>query len=281
MALTTTVQKIRNKFSGLCGLDKDNVNPDDASAFLEFLNLSIDEVWLQAEWPFAFNILPEQTDSTAFVDLSSNTDVSEVIRAYDVNPYRAGLGSVVRFNNVTRVENSEFDGLYIPEATEAVAIAVTTVTSSGTTATCTTTTDHGVALGASVIIAGAGETDYNGTFIVTAVTSDTIFTYTMLADPSVDTATGTITSTLATVYLEHRIVTPVYALVTDTAPRRLENYLSYKTASLWYVGEGQFAKAGELTSLAQNTILNEIERLERQMSQQPPQRVGVRTTGIR
>jgi len=278
MALTTTVQKIRDKFAGLCGLDKDNIITDDAAAFLEFLNLAIDEVWLQAEWPFVMRIIAEQTNAKAFVDLSSNTGISEVVRVYDVHPYNAVLGSVIEYSDFRRVEDADTDGLYVPDAGAATAVAVTTLTSSGTTATCTTTAVHGLEAGQSVIIAGAGESDYNGTFEVVTVTSTTVFTYTMAADP-VDTATGTITSTKATVFLEHRIATPVYTLVTDTPPRRLENYLAYKTAATWYLGEGQFDKANQMTGLAENTILNEKERLERQMSQQPSQRVGVRVSG--
>jgi len=74
-----------------------------------------------------------------------------------------------------------------------VKISVSTLTSSGTTATCTTAVVHGYSTGDTVIIAAADQSDYNGSFTIT-VSSTTEFTYTMLADPSVDTATGTITA---------------------------------------------------------------------------------------
>jgi len=278
MAKTTTVQKIRDKWAGLCGLDKDTVNTDDASVFLSFLNLAIDEAWLSTEWPFAMRITAHQTDSNLFVDLSSDTGISEVLRVYDANPLSIGVGAFTRYNDITTVENADVDGLYVPDAAVAVAVAFSTLTSSGTTATFTSATDHGLTTGNSAIIAGADQSDYNGTFIVT-VTSTTVFTYTMLADPAVDTATGTITSTLATVFLEHRIVTPEYTLVTDTVPRRLENYLAYRTSASWYQGEAQFAKANELRKESQFALLNEIERLERQQNQQLPTNVGVRVSG--
>ncbi len=279
MAKTTTVQKIRDKWAVLCGLDKDNVNTDDASAFLEFLNLAIDEAWLRAEWPFSMRITPHQSDSNAFIDLSSDTGISEVLRAYDVNPLPTA-GAVRRYQNITTVENADFDGIYVTDATEAEAISVTTLTSSGTTATATTTAEHGLATGETTFIAGADQTDYNGTFIVT-VTSTTVFTYTMLADPATDTATGTITTTKATVWLEHRIVTPTYALLTDTTPRRLESYLAYRASVDWYRGEGQEDKANSRLGIAEGQLLNEIERLERQMNQQLPTTVGVRMSGIK
>ena len=74
-----------------------------------------------------------------------------------------------------------------------VKISVSTLVSTGTTATCTTAVVHGYSTGDTAIIAAADQSDYNGSFTIT-VNSTTEFDYTMLADPSVDTATGTITS---------------------------------------------------------------------------------------
>ena len=71
-------------------------------------------------------------------------------------------------------------------------IAVSTLVSVGTAATCTTTALHGYVTGQTVEVLGANEGDYNGEFVI-VVTSTTEFTYTMLADPAADTATGTIT----------------------------------------------------------------------------------------
>lgn len=66
-----------------------------------------------------------------------------------------------------------------------------TLTASGTTATATVP-NHGIVSGNSIIIAGADQSDYNGTFSVT-VTSDDTFTYTMGGSPA-SPATGTITA---------------------------------------------------------------------------------------
>jgi hypothetical protein len=52
--------------------------------------------------------------------------------------------------------------------------------------------NHGLETGDTVIIAGAGEPEYNGTFVVT-VTGLTTFDYTALSTPSGSPATGTIT----------------------------------------------------------------------------------------
>ena len=71
-------------------------------------------------------------------------------------------------------------------------INVTTITRSGTTATVTTASEHSMASGQSVTIAGATPTNYNGTFTVTVI-SATQFTYTVSGTP-VTPATGTITA---------------------------------------------------------------------------------------
>lgn len=81
-------------------------------------------------------------------------------------------------------------------ATIAVSSAnISSLTAIGITATAITTGPHGFASGQSVVIAGANEPDYNGTFIIT-VLEDTIFTYDVpLGTPLI--ATGTITASAA------------------------------------------------------------------------------------
>jgi hypothetical protein len=56
---------------------------------------------------------------------------------------------------------------------------VTDITSVGTTATVTTRYAHNVAPGATIVVTGADQPQYNGTFTVTAVTNANVFTYTM------------------------------------------------------------------------------------------------------
>ena len=70
------------------------------------------------------------------------------------------------------------DGWYLPVAAKGgtSALTLSTVTRSGSTVTATAAAAHGLEVGSIVIIAGATETDYNGTYPVT-VTTDTAFTY--------------------------------------------------------------------------------------------------------
>ena len=71
--------------------------------------------------------------------------------------------------------------------------AVTSITRSGSTATVTTTTTNTLETGNTVVISGAVETEYNGTFTVTVTVPGSVFTYTVSGTPATP-ATGTITA---------------------------------------------------------------------------------------
>ena len=75
--------------------------------------------------------------------------------------------------------------------TPTVTVSVTGITRTGQTATATATA-HGYANGQSVLMAGATQTEYNGTFVISNVTANT-FDYTVTGSP-VTPATGTITA---------------------------------------------------------------------------------------
>lgn len=72
-------------------------------------------------------------------------------------------------------------------------VSVSSITRSSTTATVTTAAAHGLSSGQKVTIAGASQSDYNGTFVITVTDTDE-FTYTVSGSPATP-ATGTITST--------------------------------------------------------------------------------------
>jgi hypothetical protein len=66
----------------------------------------------------------------------------------------------------------------------------TSITASSTTATVTTRFAHNLAVGTKIIVTGADQAEYNGTFIVATVPSPTTLTYTMNSAPAVTTVTG-------------------------------------------------------------------------------------------
>ena len=68
--------------------------------------------------------------------------------------------------------------------------AVDLVSSSSTTVTVRTRYEHFLGIGAQVVVSGATQTAYNGTFTVTAITGPKEFTYTAASVPSATPATG-------------------------------------------------------------------------------------------
>lgn len=83
---------------------------------------------------------------------------------------------------------------YAITATSQAAFSLTGIVRTASTATATAAAAHGLVSGDRVTIAGAAQTDYNGTFTVT-VTTTTAFTYTVANTPATP-ATGTLTATL-------------------------------------------------------------------------------------
>ena len=68
-------------------------------------------------------------------------------------------------------------------------LQVDSMTSSGTTVTVTTKFVHNVNTGCVILVSGADQTAYNGTFTVTSIPTDTSLTYTAGSTPSSTTAT--------------------------------------------------------------------------------------------
>jgi len=67
---------------------------------------------------------------------------------------------------------------------------IDSLTSSGTTVTVQTKEQHNILPGTTVVVSGANETAYNGTFNVTNVTGFNTFQYTALSTPSASPASG-------------------------------------------------------------------------------------------
>lgn len=76
-------------------------------------------------------------------------------------------------------------------------LSVSSLTRSGQTATAVTSSDHNLASNLDVIISGANESEYNGTFTITVTDTDT-FTYTVTGTPSTP-ATGTMQAAITSV----------------------------------------------------------------------------------
>lgn len=116
------------------------------------------------------------------------------------NAATAASGDITITGTVSSVipidtEFSSSEGnLYLTDAEVTIAsqvVNISTLTRSGVTATATASADHNLATGMTITIAGANETDYNGSYEITVI-SATEFTYTVSGSPSTP-ATGTIT----------------------------------------------------------------------------------------
>ena len=276
MARTETVQNVRDRYAAIAGLEGADIIADDALNFLEYINRNYRKAWARAEWTFATKRLADTLDSNLFADLSSNTEISEVLRVYDANPY---ISTTAQLMAHIPVRDDVDDGVYVPQGTAGTALTISTLVSTGTAATCTTSAAHNLATGDSVEIAGADQSDYNGIFVVT-VTSTTIFTYTLAADP-VDTATGTMTATKATVFLFVRIREATLTALSDTVPFELTDFLAQACFADFLRAEGQTGKAGHEDKVADRILLDEIDRVERQQLHQPPTIIGARISGAR
>ncbi len=97
------------------------------------------------------------------------------------NPGLAALASVINVASIADAENIITQPSLSP-AGAAPRLAVASITSAGTTATVTLA-GHGFVNGQRVQISGAGESAYNGTFVISGVTADT-FNYSMSSAPS-------------------------------------------------------------------------------------------------
>lgn len=92
--------------------------------------------------------------------------------------------------------------------------SITSLTRVGATATVITAVPHYLETGQQVTIAGANQTDYNGTFTITVLTPSS-FTYTVAGVPS-SPATGTMTLSFAgTRYLEVETAQEIFDLGPD------------------------------------------------------------------
>ena len=69
-------------------------------------------------------------------------------------------------------------------------LQIDSLRASGTTVTVQTKEQHNIQPGTTIVILGANEPEYNGTFVVSSVTGYNTFTYTALSTPSISMASG-------------------------------------------------------------------------------------------
>lgn len=173
-------------------------------------NFALTATALVGEYDF-FGV-PEQTaGGTTALAITSITRVSTTATVTTTAPHGLVTGDVVAITGATQTEYNinavitvtgastftyTVSGTPATPATGApvyatTGLAVTSITRTLQVATVTTEVAHGLATGDQVIISGAAQTEYNGTFTIT-VTGASTFTYTVTGSPATP-ATGTIT----------------------------------------------------------------------------------------
>lgn len=128
--------------------------------------------------------------------------------------------------------------------------SITSLVRVGSTVTATVASNHGLASGMNVTMAGAVETDYNGVFEIT-VTSETTFTYTIAATPSTP-ATGTITVSHDSASVE--VESTAFGAATNQAAGS-ELTLTSPLAGVDAVGIVQFGELGGGTDIESDAAL--------------------------
>jgi hypothetical protein len=144
------------------------------------------------------------------LDMNHNYSVGAVsATAADAAPAAPTVGPIERYKNNLKIKvtpvlpTTDYIGIHLhasqtagftPRFEDGPTRTITSLTRSGLTATGTTSAAHGFITGDYVLIAGATQTEYNGTFLVT-VTGTTTFTYQLPTGSAPATpATGTISA---------------------------------------------------------------------------------------
>ena len=105
-------------------------------------------------------------------------------------------GSIIPSGSVLQSSGGESFTVSDEVTIQASAVSITTLTSVGLVATAVLASDQSLFTGLSVVISGAVQTQYNGTFSITVISEDS-FTYTLpssAASPATGTKLGTWTS---------------------------------------------------------------------------------------
>lgn len=140
---------------------------------------------------FAVKQLFLETATITFLDR-----LAEISR----NPATGSTGNMTTIGTITTniPLNTIFtrgDGLQYQTLADSTIInlsfSVSSITRSGNTVTVTTSGNHGLSPTMPLTISGANETDYNGSWVVESVASDTVFTYLITTTPATP-ATGTL-----------------------------------------------------------------------------------------
>lgn len=220
----------------------ENSSPDDTNEKarrISYLSEAQRKVMGETYWWFANTIASFPTQENVEI-YSLETDFRDMIEVRVDRKIVQPIAPTKIYNNYDYPPlNYEYDTLIdrywifgddelhllpIPQQAPTI-FTLASLTQSGGVATGTTSTAHGLKVNDYVTIAGASETDFNGTFRVAGVT-DTTFTYLVENNPS-SPATGTITMQQRNVVYRYWQQHTDFSSLTDTTiiPDRFSDVL--------------------------------------------------------
>ncbi len=211
---------------------REDASPNDANEQarrIEYLSEAQRMVMSERYWWFASTIASFPTEANVEIySLASDfrdmievridskvcqpIDKTKVYNNYDYPPLNYEYETLI--NRYFIFGENEMHILPIPDSAPTT-FTLASLTSTGGVATGTTSTAHGLEVNNYITIAGANETDYNGSFRVTSVPTTTTFTYAVSNSPA-SPATGTITMTERNVVYRYWQQHTDFTATTDT-----------------------------------------------------------------
>lgn len=204
--MATTVNTLLNRLAYRLREDSSPSDTNEQTRRIEYLSEGQRKVMGESYWWFSNSIasFPTVSNQEIYTLESDFRDMIEVridskvcqpipqdkvYNNYDYPPLNYEYETLI--DRYWIFDDAEMHILPIPSSAPTT-FTLSSLSRSGTTATGTTASAHGLEVNNYITIAGANESDYNGTFRVTAVPTTTTFTYTVDNSPS-SPATGTIT----------------------------------------------------------------------------------------
>lgn len=169
---------------------------------------------------------------------SGATGFDTQIKAYAVRAQAIGLSEVVGGNE---------------EDLRIGTISITSITRSGATATATKTA-HGFLDQESIVMAGANQSEYNGTFTITVVDANT-FTYTVSGTPATP-ATGTLTAAFSQTALMNRQIKTMLDIRNAGYTGVLSVTITTNVYALWKAAVASWSGHMKLYVNIYNTLAN-------------------------
>jgi len=212
--VSTTLENLHTRLAYRLGEDSAPNDTNEKNRRTSFFNEAQRKIYGEHYWWFLATIASQST--VAGQEIYTTTSVRDIFEVrlnrklvvpfpiedalgtYNYPPLYYQYRSIL---NKWYLLGDELHILPVPDSTPS-AISLSSVAQSGGIATATSAANHELQANDFVTIAGANQSDYNGTFRVTSVPTDTTFTF-AVSSSATTPATGTITATWRNLVYRH------------------------------------------------------------------------------